>query len=122
MKLTKQQLGITGEKEALTLLENKGYEIVEKNFRCFLGEIDLIMKHGEELVFIEVRSRTDTSFGEPYETVNMKKQNKLYKLAEYYLSLKELHDRACRFDVISLILTHEGSVRKIEHIENAFGV
>ena len=122
MKLTKKELGITGEKEALTLLENKGYEIVEKNFRCFLGEIDLIMKYDEELVFIEVRSRTDTSFGEPYETVNMKKQKKLYKLAEYYLNLKELHDRSCRFDVVSLILTPEGSVRKIDHMENAFGM
>ncbi|MEQ8188534.1 MAG: YraN family protein [Candidatus Eremiobacterota bacterium] len=122
MKLTKKQLGITGEKEALSLLEKKGYKILEKNFRCLLGEIDLIMTHGEELVFIEVRSRTDTSFGEPYETVNMKKQNKLYKLAEYYLNLRQLHDRPCRFDVISLILTPDGNVRKIEHIENAFGM
>lgn len=122
MKLTKKQLGIKGEKEALSFLEKKGYEILEKNFRCVLGEIDIIMKHGEELVFIEVRSRTDTFFGEPYETVNMKKQNKLYKLAEYYLNLKELDDISCRFDVLSLILTHDGSVRKIEHIENAFGM
>jgi len=122
MKLTKKQLGITGEKEALSLLEKKGYKILEKNFRCILGEIDLIMTLEEELVFIEVRSRTDTSFGEPYETVNMKKQNKLYKLAEYYLNLRELHDSPCRFDVISLILTPDGNVRKIEHIENAFGM
>ncbi|MEQ8172422.1 MAG: YraN family protein [Candidatus Eremiobacterota bacterium] len=122
MKLTKKQLGITGEKEALSLLEKKGYAILERNFRCMLGEIDLIMTHGEELVFIEVRSRTDTSFGEPYETVNLKKQNKLYKLAEYYLNFKNLHDRDCRFDVISLLLTREGTVMKIEHIENAFGI
>jgi putative endonuclease len=122
MKLTRKQLGTEGEKEALKFLERKGYKIVEKNFRSSFGEIDIIMKHGEELVFIEVRSRTDNSFGEPYETVNIKKQNKLYKLAEHYLNLKELQDMPCRFDVISLILTHDGSVRTIEHIENAFGI
>jgi putative endonuclease len=122
MKLTRKQLGDLGEKESLKLLENKGYKLLEKNFRCNLGEVDLIMKKDEELVFVEVRSRTGTAFGEPYETVNITKQNKLYRLAEYYLNYKNLHDLSCRFDVLSVVITSDGTVRKMEHIENAFGM
>jgi putative endonuclease len=122
MKLTKKQLGAIGEKESLKFLENKGYKLLEKNFRCSLGELDLIMMNGEEMVFVEVRSRTGSAFGEPCETVNRTKQNKLYRLAEYYLNHKDLHDISCRFDVLSVILTFDGKLKEIEHIENAFGM
>ncbi|HPZ07456.1 MAG TPA: YraN family protein [Candidatus Eremiobacteraeota bacterium] len=122
MKLSRKQLGHIGEKEALKLLLNKGYKLIEKNFRCPLGEVDLIMKEGDELVFIEVRSRTCRAFGEAFETVNLKKQNKLYKLGEYYLQFNGLEDVLCRFDVVSLLLTPGGEIKEGEHIENAFGM
>lgn len=124
MKLSKNHLGKRGEEEALKFLLHKGYKLLEKNFRSFLGEIDLIVTDdGKEVIFVEVRAKTDNVFCEPYETVTKKKQARLYRLAEYYLaSRKDYQNLSSRFDVISIILSPEGALAKLEHIENAFGI
>ncbi len=123
MKLSKTRTGQIGEELALKFLLKKGYKLIEKNFRCSLGEIDLIVSDSDKnLIFVEVRSKTDTLFGEPFETVGIKKQRRIYRLAEYYLNHKDIEEAPCRFDVISLLLDSSGKLQKLEHIEKAFGI
>ena len=118
-----KEIGKIGEDRAAEFFENKGYRVIEKNFRSKFGEIDLIISRApDELVFVEVRSKTSSLWGEPFETVGTLKQKKLYRLAEYYLSIKDLSSLFCRFDVLSILLHSDGKVKKLEHIENAFGM
>lgn len=122
MKLSKKDIGKKGEQEGKKFLQEKGYNILKSNFRCPIGEIDFIAKDNSELVFVEVRTKTSEISGKPYETVGKVKQKKLYKLAQYYLNLMDTDNIECRFDVLSIILSPEGAVAEIEHIENAFGM
>lgn len=105
--------GKEGENLAVDYLLKKGYKILEKNFCGPAGEIDIIAKDGDFIVIVEVKRRISEKYGQPELAVNYKKQEKLKKLALYYLCRlgKEL---PVRFDVIAI----KGS--KIEHIENAF--
>ncbi len=112
------KFGSKGEKIALQFLKSKSYKIIETNFRCPMGEIDIIAKDEDTLVLIEVRSRKDTLI-DPIDTVTSKKQNKLRQLAVYY---SEIHapDTDLRLDVIGITVKNEKTL--IEHIENAFNL
>ena len=96
-------------------LKTQGYEILEKNYRCRIGEIDLIAKEGETLVFVEVKYRRDDKMGNPKEAVDRKKQKKIYMTASYYL-MRECGrmDIPCRFDVAAVL------GEQIEVVKNAF--
>ncbi|MFH1714667.1 MAG: YraN family protein [Elusimicrobiota bacterium] len=108
-----QAIGRWGEKKACEYLIKKGYSIVCANYKCPLGEIDIIAKEGDALVFVEVKTRQSTLFS-ALEAVNYHKQKQLIKTAEYYLKQYECGDICSRFDVIAI---QKG---EIEHIENAF--
>jgi putative endonuclease len=110
--------GKYAERLALKFLKKKGLKYITSNFRCKLGEIDLIMEHRKSLVFIEVRYRKNLAHGHPGETVTTHKQKKLIKTAEFYLSGLKQKIPPCRFDVIAI----SGPEKKetIEWIENAF--
>ena len=102
--MNKRQLG--GEKEALAAgyLQGRGYEVLERNYYCPAGEIDLIAKDGCCLVFIEVKYRRDGRYGLPEEAVTVKKRRTIYRAAQYYM--KERHtgeNRPCRFDVVAIL-------------------
>lgn len=115
----RKQLGNDSESLAGRFLVQKGYKIVESNFSCKRGEIDLIVRKENFLVFVEVRSKTSVQYGQPLETVNAKKQEKIRKTAEYYLYVHpELAELYCRFDVIS-VLWQNGKVR-LNWIADAF--
>jgi putative endonuclease len=107
--------GQQGEQQALEFLQSKGLRLQERNFRCKTGEIDLIMRDDESLVFVEVRFRQSNDFGCALETVTLKKQRKLLATANFYLQIKRL-DSACRFDIVAL--NGFGST-PIEWIKNA---
>ena len=115
-------LGALGERLASEHLERQGYRILERNFRCRMGEIDLIARRGSELVFAEVKLRKDASHGEAREFVTAAKQRKLLRTAEYYLSARPwAQDLQARFDVIEVYApqgTEENST--ICQLENAF--
>ncbi len=114
-------LGRLGEEEAQKYLEEQDYKILEKNFKCSQGEIDIIACQGKELVFIEVRTRSSLSFGEPYESINKTKQKKLIRLAQHYLKYKNIKNCNIRFDVVSVLADKKDyKIKKIELIENAF--
>ena len=116
--MQKDTYGKVGEIIAAKHLQSKGYKIIAKNYKNELGEIDLIAKHGDYLVFVEVKTRLSKAFGSPLEAVNLHKQNKIRQVATFYLKQHKLLDTNCRFDVVSIV----GQIDdyEITHIENAF--
>lgn len=112
--------GLIGEELAANYIKNKGYSILDRNYRTRLGELDIIAKKQNVIVFIEVKTRTSNAYGMPLEAVNYKKQQTIQKLSQQYILYKKL-DKSCfnyRFDVIEVKLV--GKRYKIAHIENAF--
>ncbi len=114
----KQVLGREGERIAEAYLKRKGYKLIERNYRCAPGEIDLIVLDRRVLVFVEVKTRTGDGFGAPSEAVEYRKQRRMIKAAEYFLAQKGLQQRDARFDVVGI--TMAGRKPVVEHIENAF--
>lgn len=108
--------GRLGEDIALKYIVSKGATVIEKNYRTKIGEIDLIARLNGELVFIEVKSRSNINYGYPSEAVNYKKKRKITNLANYYIMINSLENLSVRFDVIEIYL----SEKKINHIVNAF--
>ena len=109
----RQLLGRKGESAAAKYLKNLGYIIKETNFRCPFGEVDIIAQKDDVIAFIEVKTRSDTSFGMPNEAVRADRQARYISCAKYYFSGRE-PDVTVRFDVIE-VLNGE-----INHIESAF--
>ncbi|MDO5590460.1 MAG: YraN family protein [Lachnospiraceae bacterium] len=114
MKENKRALGTKFEKEAGAYLESLGYEILEYNFRCRSGEIDIIARDKEYLVFCEVKYRNGPLSGHPLEAVDVKKQKTIIRCAGVYLSQNGYLNVPCRFDVIGI------TKEKTWHIQNAF--
>ena len=118
----RSELGALGERLAAEHLEKQGYRILERNFRCRMGEIDLIARRGNELVFTEVKLRKDASHGEAREFVTASKQRKLLLTAEYYLSARPwAQNLQARFDVIE-VYAPQGTEENctVCQLENAF--
>ena len=111
-------LGKEGERVAELYLKNKGYKLVERNYRCSAGELDLIVLDRRVVVFVEVKTRSGHGFGSPLEAVEFHKQRKMIQAAQYFLSEKRLHQRDARFDVVGI--SWPGREPVVEHIENAF--
>lgn len=106
--------GRIGEELAVIFLKDKKYKILETNFSNSIGEIDIIAKDKEVVVFIEVKARTSSKFGLPREAVTRSKQQKIRNVALSYLKSKKWLNKSCRFDVIDIL------DEKITHIENCF--
>lgn len=106
--------GKKGETKAVLFLKKHGYKILETNFKNKIGEIDIIAEKDGVIVFIEVKNRSTYRFGRPIEAVDFRKQNKIKKVAEIYLMVKNKYYNDVRFDVV------EVSNDNLEHIENAF--
>jgi putative endonuclease len=112
-------LGRTGEAVALAHYLGCGYRVLARNWRCSLGEIDLVVCKGSLLVFCEVKSRRGLELGAPYEAVNWKKQRKLRILADAFLAASGRRARAVRFDVASVTLDTRGNA-SLFMFEDAF--
>lgn len=98
-----KRTGLYYETQAAVFLEKQGYQILERNFRCPAGEIDLIAKEGEYLCFVEVKYRSERETGTPEEAVDAKKQKRISRAALYYLMKQGLGDTTpCRFDVVGI--------------------
>jgi len=106
--------GDLGEDKAVKFLENKGYEIVERNYHSPYGEIDIIAKNSGKLTFIEVKTRSGSSFGEPEEAINDKKINNIIKSSEHYLKENFDKDIAIDFEVISIKQTKDTKIRHLK--------
>jgi putative endonuclease len=115
---SKIKTGKEGEIIAAAFLKKNGYRIIGKNFRCAIGEIDIIAQEKDELVFIEVKTRTSRELGFPEQAVGIKKQKKMSQLALWYLQKKNIKDTASRFDVLAITILPSGN--EIKLIKNAF--
>lgn len=117
--LSKREFGGQLETFAKNILLKEGCKIIQLNYQCKLGEIDIIIKDGDALVFVEVRYRKHAKFGGAVASVDYKKQQKLIKTAQLYLVENKLTNNAiCRFDVFAI----EGPINRLEYqwIKNAF--
>ncbi len=114
------KIGVIGEKIAVNYLKKHGYNILARNFKLKCGEIDIIAKDREYICFIEVKTRTSNAFAEPFESVGYKKEEKLFNLAQIWLSIHKADDALCRFDIVSVLLNENFKVKEIKHIKDAF--
>lgn len=119
MSKTRINLGKKGEEMAAFYLQKKGFQILARNYRQKTGEVDIIAMEKQTLVFVEVKTRTNTRFGQPFEAVTLKKQAQLSRIALDYMSRNKLLDQAARFDVISILIPKDRTA-EIEHLRNCF--
>ena len=96
-------VGVKGEKLALEYLKKQKYKIVEQNFRCSFGELDIVATDGNYIVFVEVKSRKNDAFGLPRQAVDWRKQKVIVQCAKYWLSSNKKTGMPCRFDVVEIL-------------------
>lgn len=112
-----QIIGKKGEELAVKFLKKKGYKILERNFACRQGEIDIIALDRNEIVFIEVKTRTSMNYGLPSEAVNIQKKKHLYNATEYYIYTRKLYEKFIRIDVIEILIKrNEYTINHIKQI------
>ena len=117
--LSSQAVGKSGEELAQKFLKKKKYRIINRGYRLFRGEIDIIAYDKDTLVFIEVKTRRGSKFGQPEEAVTLSKQKQIQKIAQGFLIFNQLENIKCRFDVIALNLD-DNQAYTIKHFINAF--
>jgi putative endonuclease len=115
-------LGDRGERLAVRHLKRAGMKIVARNYRNRFGEIDIIARDGQSLVFVEVKTRKSNAAGTPLEAVDETKQAKIIQVAEAYLKQRPLADRSVRFDVIGIVWNQDepASQPELTHVRHAF--
>lgn len=111
--------GQAAEKQAQLYLEKRGLILIQTNYQCYQGEIDLIMRDGNDIVFVEVRSRTRIDYGDALESITPSKMKKIIRAASHFLQKKNwLYSVSSRFDVIAIQYQH--GQQQLEWIKNAF--
>ncbi|MDR2018633.1 MAG: YraN family protein [Syntrophobacterales bacterium] len=108
----KKETGREGEDTAIALLKHRGYKIIERNYRSFLGEIDIIAEDGDCLVFVEVKNRNSSTFGESLFAIDKKKRQHMVRSATYYLKDHKCLDKKIRFDVVGI---DSGQAKVVKH-------
>jgi uncharacterized protein (TIGR00252 family) len=116
---SRKSRGRTGEEAAVSYLEGNGYQIVERNFNCPWGEIDIIASKTDVLAFIEVKARTHDRLGTGFESITRRKQQRLVLAAQDYLRQRGLEEQPWRIDAIAIRLDPGGVAGSVEHLENA---
>ncbi len=119
--MKRRDTGILGEKLAKDFLKKRGYRICQTNYRCPEGEIDIIAKHRDSLVFIEVRTKKSLEFGSPEESITSTKMERLKATAYRYQQTHSNLPLLWRIDVVAIELNQKGELSRIELIENAVG-
>lgn len=116
---TTREIGREGEEIACAYLESKGYTILEQNYFFERAEVDIVAYDETAIVFVEVKKRKNTAFGEPAEYVTDKKQQLVYKAAEAWLYERKMDGSPVRFDVVAIV-QHKNEAPDIQHFEHAF--
>jgi putative endonuclease len=111
--------GRLGEDVAEKFLRSKGMRIVERNFVCYAGELDIVAMDGGDIVFVEVKAKKSDRIARPVDTVTRTKRRRLSRIAQVYYHQHRLIDTPCRCDIVSIMLREDGK-HEIEHFENAF--
>ncbi|HHX23638.1 MAG: YraN family protein [Tepidanaerobacteraceae bacterium] len=117
--MSNKQIGTLGEDYAVEHLKSSNYKILARNFSCKYGEIDIIAKYKHTIVFVEVKTRRSENFGKGMEAVNYHKQQKIRKVALFFLKQNYTTFSGLRFDVIDIMMKSDDCVQ-VEHVVNAF--
>ncbi len=117
--MNRRKTGALGEKIACNFLGNNGYKIIETNYRCRDGEVDIVARQRDALVFVEVKTRKSLIFGTPEESITPAKMQKLKAVAEYYNQNHDDLPSEWRIDVVAIEINSAGKIARIELIENA---
>jgi putative endonuclease len=118
----RKRLGDFGEDHAAHLLAGQGHQIIARGWRCTAGEIDLVTLDGEELVFVEVRTRRGERYGSPEESIAGAKAARLLRLGDYFLQAHPAHERRIwRIDLVAIVLDRAGRLVRVAHHPNAVG-
>jgi len=115
----RDRVGRAGETAAITHLKGQGYQIIARDWRSRIGQIDIVAEDDGTLVVVEVKARRGTTFGLPQEAVDARKQHKLRMLLETYRSANKRQNQPCRIDVLGLLLDESLTVSHCEHIKDA---
>ena len=110
-------LGQTGEAIARAHLEERGYSVLATNYRCPWGEVDIVTEKGDEIIFVEVRTRRSRTFGSPEESVTASKRQRLVSTAYHYLQEHDL-SLSWRIDLVAIQIDAKGAVQRLSHLEN----
>ena len=114
------KIGRDGEALAVAFLKRKGYRVIEQNYRCHLGEIDIVAVDRKTVCFVEVKTRSTVDYDRPEVAVHKQKQYKLSRVALWFLKEQHLEDVRARFDVVAI--RRQGFLNEIHHFKNAFEV
>jgi putative endonuclease len=115
----RSELGLRGERLAEAYLKKRGLKTLARRFSAPVGELDLVMRAAETVVFVEVKTQRDRTFKDPQTQVTPAKQRKLVKAARWFLNRKRWTDKPCRFDIVAVVLPEAGEP-EIEHFPDAF--
>lgn len=119
----RRRLGDRGEERARRLLEAKGYRFVAANWSCAAGELDLVMRDGEEVVAVEVKTRRGEAMGRAEEAITAAKRRRLLASTEWFVAERpELADAIWRVDLVAITLDRRGAIERVTHVVNAIGV
>ncbi len=113
-------LGAIGEQYACEYLQQQGYSIIKRNYRIKIGELDIIAQKEDTVVFVEVKTRYSLSYGYGMESITLRKQRTIRKIAEFYYQMLKNPTLKARIDVIDIVMGNGQVPLKIKHIENAF--
>jgi putative endonuclease len=116
----RKAVGESGEEAAKAFLKRRGIRILTENFVCAAGEIDLIGRERDTLVFFEVKARTSDAFGPPQFAVHRRKQRQIVRAAQWYLAEQRTTEVPCRFDVLAVTFPEEGGTPHIDWVRDAF--
>jgi putative endonuclease len=116
---TTSELGVHGERIAVAFLTGRGLRVLDRNWRCREGELDIVARDGDALVFCEVKTRRGVGFGHPVEAVTAPKQRRLRALAQRWLAAHDEHAPELRFDVVG-VLVRPGRPAMVTHLPAAF--
>ncbi len=116
----RQRLGDFGERHAARLLEASGHRVIARGWRCAAGELDIVTLDGEELVFVEVRTRRGEALGTPEDSIDARKAARLLALGDHFLAAHPAHDaRIWRIDLVAIVIDSAGRIARATHHENA---
>lgn len=119
MSQARSELGLQGERHAERFLKQRGFKLIARRFATPVGEIDLVMRVAETLVFVEVKTQSDRTFKDPQEQVTTPKQRRLIRAVRWFLEHKRWTERPCRFDIVAVVLPESGPP-EVTHFPDAF--
>lgn len=120
MKMERRKIGARGEEAAVRLLKSKRFKILDRNWRAGHLELDIVCEDGEEIVFVEVKTRTEASMTTPAEGMSLGKKRNIVRAARAWLGARDAWERVCRFDVVCVMDC--GKELHLEHCPNAFSL